>query len=230
MQRYVPYMFEKNTWYDRKANKLTKYRRGKRLMTTGRKRPMYVNPSSRIYRINRTGIIRNIACSGAGTLLYADSFSIDQVPNYGEFTALWDKYRLRYVTLKFYYATTNFVSSAQSVQNETGFLHIVKDYNDAQTPGDVLDLMQYPNYRCIPLQKLQGYKMVIKPKWEQTAYRSGVTSGYGQGNRWAWLDCTSTGITIPHFGIKYVIEKSGDPAEKFLRIACTYHIDLKEVH
>jgi len=168
--------------------------------------------------------------TGAGTVPFTLNFKINTLPSFGEFSSLFDRYRIKYVMIKVYYGSTTMPSSTASPAPETGYLHYAIDYNDSIAPSSVDELLQYQSYKCVPLNKLQGYKIFIKPRWELTAYRDGALSAYGNGPRTTWLDLYGNGPDIPHYGFKSIIEKAGDPTERHLVFATTFFMEFSVVH
>lgn len=209
-------VYKKNPW------KKT-WRRKHIRKTVGRIRRKITNMN---YPIIRSVKSAPYIMSGAGGIPYNLAFKVINLPDYSDFTNLFDRYRIKYVVLRLFYGSSQFPSSTNSPAPFTGFFHYCIDYNDTLNATGPEELLQYQSYKCIPLHKLQGYKIILKPRAEMALYRTGLTYAYGNSPKNTWLDCTSTGIDVPHYGIRAWIDKSGDPQERHLTAITTYHMEF----
>lgn len=127
---------------------------------------------------------------------------LSNVVNNSEFTTLFDQYRINAIVLKFI-PRLNMVQVptvvGQAPINNIPTLHWVYDYDDANAPSNVDELLQYNNYRCCNFDKTVTMK--IKPRFSLAAY-SGAFTSYKPAS--GWLDCASP--SIQHYGVKFAVD------------------------
>lgn len=160
----------------------------------------------------------------SGETRSALSFQLVDLPDVAEYQNMFDSYILTCVVLRFY-NPYNSVSAETSV-GDGGRLHYVLDYNDGITPTSIAQLMEYGTYKCKPLDRCNPLKIVIRPKLSVEYYRSLATTGYGTTGP-KWIDTTNTGIAVPHFGFKYIIEAAGITTTKDMKMIATYYFKCK---
>jgi len=165
-------------------------RRPKRYIKRYARRSRVMTDKTKVVSIRRTTTLNEFTLSGAGTVALGYTFFLSQLPSYIEFTNLFQKFRIKYVVVKWYYGTNVYDADQSSIAEQTGFLHIAPDTNDAANPASVAEMQQYSGYRCVPLQKLQGYKVILHPTPSVEYYRSALTTSYGSASRRSWIDCT----------------------------------------
>jgi len=133
-------------------------------------------------------IIPSTTVDFAGAL----SFALNSLPNYTEFTALFDQYRI-------IQAVVRFVPTSQ-VSTSTPLLTVL-DYDDASVPSAVTDVQQYAT---LQITESGGYcERVLNPH-PATAMYSGAFTSFGSpsgGPRGPWIDSASPGVL--YYGLKY---------------------------
>lgn len=177
------------------------------------------------------------AAVGTSYASFGYHFTLAGIPNNTEFTNLFDSYQIRKVVVKMYplnnSASTVEAGAPNGNPAVSGFAHLIHDYDDATMPtateAGVNELRQFPNYKIRRLVG-NGFKMVIKPRFATAAYRSGVTWGYSQGKRDAWLDIATP--DVPHYGIKGIFEivnPNAMASVTWIRVETTYYFKVKGV-
>lgn len=121
----------------------------------------------------------------------AFKFTLADLPNYTEFTSLFDKYRISGIRAQFI-PRTNVLA-----QNDLGAtltaqptILTVVDYDDASAAEDYDALMQYEN--CRVHNQFRPFTVYFKPQIAIATY-SGAFTSYGS-SRNMWLDAASTGV------------------------------------
>lgn len=144
--------------------------------------------------------------SFAGNVAYAPylnaySFNLAQLPNYTEFSNLFDRYMLTHVQLRF---TLKIDPSAQAAASAVyPKLYYVKDYDDSSSPAS-LDVLR-EHSRCVQKVLYPNRPVIVnvKPAILQEIYRSGVATTYSP--RWkTWIDCNT--MDCPHYGLKWGLD------------------------
>lgn len=210
--------------YPRRYGKRFVKRRTRRY---GRKRNMRVPKSIRtgkIMKFKRTFEEANFV-TGSGAMYMGINFTLDKLSNVADFTNLFDAFKVKCIVYRVW-AGYDSNDAGGTGAPLLGYLHHVHDYNESNAPTALNQLYEYSNYKCISLNRCQGYKIVLYPKLSNQFYKSVTTTGYGQ-TRPQWLDCTTTGTGIPHFGLKLAFEYPNGPA-KNVRISATAYFACKQ--
>lgn len=133
--------------------------------------------------------------------LSAASFSLSQIPNVGEFTALFDMYKITFVQLRFH---LNIDPSAQPAATSVyPKLYYATDYDDSTAPSSLDDLRQHARMKVRVLTPNRPVIVNIRPAIASTVYQTAVSSTYSP--KWRqWVDCQNS--STPHYGLKWGID------------------------
>lgn len=159
------------------------------------------------------------------------AFTLSDVRNSSELTALYDQYKITGVKVTFQLlnnpdANNQLVSTTTT--NATNFypkLFVSRDYDDLglETANDLRERnttqvrILRPNSVC---------SFFVRPAVRNQLYLDGVTAAnspmWGQ-----WLDCSSN--TVPHYGMKFALDFMGVTTvqDMFIRVEKTYYIQFK---
>lgn len=166
---------------------------------------------------------------------YAMSWTLNSLPNYTEFTNLFDQYRINYIEVKFIYDHNvgEVASSAGIAANANMGLpnvYLARDYDDASALGGIDEYLQYEG--CIVRRLGDIFSIRIYPHIASAAY-SGTFTSYKNDTR-AWIDVNSTGVA--HYGLKMGVDASmcnsaagAAVAIGRLTLIHTYNISFKNV-
>jgi len=162
--------------------------------------PMSAPRRDRAVTFRRTYSI-TILSANTGVTANGFSFALSNLPNYTEFTSLFDQYRILQASVSFLpYANSS--SSGAVSGSFPGIIASAIDYDDASLPG-ATDLQQYESYKRNPA--FEEFVRTIKPRVAIAAYNGSTFTGYV--NRYApWIDANSP--SVPHYGLKTVIINS----------------------
>lgn len=157
---------------------------------------------------------------GTGTTTFQLSFSpgstdyrfggvsvyTDALPNYTEFSNLFDQWRITRVMVRIDYGVDMFSNSG--VSYNPPLVHHVTDYDD---PGDLTltAMMEYPQVRVHSF-KQNGYTALtlgLSPMPLRDIAGSGVATGYAPSSVSPFLRTAE--MTIPHYGLKYALAGAG---------------------
>lgn len=163
----------------RVTRRRTTLRRRPRML---RRRPIYRRRSSlRVHHFKRTFSLTPI--QGAITdQLGAQTFRFDQLPNYTEFTELFDCYRINKIVVKFV-PTANSSNVGEATTNPLTQFHTVLDFNDGNIPASLNSLYEYGNWKMtrgssihtrvftpsilMPIQQVTAGTQFGAPKYKQ---------------------------------------------------------------
>ena len=99
----------------------------------------------KVYMYTRyTGIFNAITIENINPTLYGFNFSLNDLPNYTEFTALYDQYKINAVRFTMLPQQTQSISIG-SVNNPIANARVFSaiDYNDGSAPASVDELREY---------------------------------------------------------------------------------------
>lgn len=173
------------------------------------------------------------------TTYYAGSiyFSLDQLPDYTEFTALFDRYKIAGVKVVFRSFNISSLSDVQGQANGQlgGVIHYITDYDDAAVPTasdvGVQALREHENYRTASIFNSRGLflKRYVRPRIALAAYAGAFTS-YANVKP-MWIDAASP--SVQHYGLKFIVELLASQAnftQNFnFTVECTYYVMCKDV-
>jgi len=138
----------------------------------------------------------SVSPSTSGAIYGAIDIYLTELPNYTEFTALYDQYRI-------IQATVNFIPGAGVTQSTAiNNLITVVDYNDAVNLGVPVNAVQYPSL----MESNPGsfVERTVNPHMATAAYSGAFTSYTNQYG--VWIDASSP--SVQHYGVKYLVDTS----------------------
>lgn len=172
------------------------YRRKKRVYR--RKRRLYKRklairrPMGRNYAFVRGGNFTSIVISNSADTFYGYSFALSDLPNYTEFTNLFDEYRIVRVSMRFMRSRIQVNNTATITVPY--FLSLV-DKDDSAAPASYNEMLQHPDCRIKDCSR--NLYLSFVPRFSMNIY-NGVTDAYG--SRVGWIDCSNA--SVPHYGVK----------------------------
>lgn len=161
-------------------------------------------PHQRPHSFKRVTQVGDIQQLGGAQRLLGIEFKLNELPNVGEFTSLFDKYRIKAVQVKIVPVVSAYDINAPATAAFRPNIHSAIDYNDSTNPGSITDLFQYDNYRMTPGDRT--HSRYFAPRVAQEVYRSAVSTNYAMLDKNVWLDCTAGGTDVPHFALKVCID------------------------
>lgn len=152
-----------------------------------------------VHHFKRTFQGSGISAAAAGNVLGALTFKFNQIPNYTEFTNLFDEYRINMIKVEFVPNFTgsdvNPATTAVAVPN----FHTVIDHDSAASPANLDELLQYPNYKRTRGQSI--HKRIWRPT--VTLDVEGTVSASAKFKQ--WINCALP--ALDHYGIKYFVDQ-----------------------
>jgi hypothetical protein len=171
----------------------------------------------------------NVALSSAGISTNGFSFQLDEVPNYTEFTTLFDLYKIEHVEL-------HMIPSANSANTLTGIggainypprIATVIDYNSSTGFASFDDARDFESAEVVPAIRRNPIVRKITPKFLTGVEEDGATIVTGGASR-GWLNTARA--DVPHYGFRYVAEQLTSATE-FIGFRCEaiYYLSMKAV-
>lgn len=153
-------------------------------------------------------------------------FQLNKAVDSGDFTALYDRYKINAVRVK--------ITPLQNVSTSggTGILPQLAwsfDADDSQLAGNYDDVIRKGYAKTRTLSR--PVSIFIRPKVSQEIYSGNIAlPGYSVVKP-LWLDCNSA--TVPHYGLKMWFRNAQLPANTSGALQCfrfetTYYLSLKD--
>jgi len=138
--------------------------------------------------------------ANTGDTVFAYNFVLTDVPNYSDYTNLFDQYRLLQVIMTF----TPYINSvANGSTVSPGIIGTWVDYNDSNLPSNLQQGQQYESYQRNG--SYEPFTRVVNPQSSVALYGGATVNSYG--TRYAqWIDSASSGVQ--HYGLKLCIHNA----------------------
>lgn len=148
----------------------------------------------------------------------AIGFALNDLPDYLEYTSLFDAYRIVKVELTLYpYRVAGVNPLGPTLIN----LYTVTDPDDA-TPIAIDAMRQYANFRVTPA--LRVFRQTIYPKVAPQIY-NGVAAAYAQPTGPVWIDCAN--VDVLHYAFKWNYDNASAAGEFGWRFEGRYFLEFK---
>lgn len=169
-----------------------------------------------------------------GSYYLGATFAINQLPAVGEFSALYDMYRINGIKFSFMYRST--ALSAMETNNQPGhigmpYMYYVIDRDDNSTPTAVVELQEYAKSKRFDFDTGRRVCNIYwKPNVCDVVHNtSGTTARSQVFNR--WIDFAS--VAVEHFGLKLAFQQPitagvGVP-QSYFDIMVTYYFQCRDV-
>lgn len=191
--------------YATKSHKKRKYARKRQSANVAASRSLYSAYSAPralsqttqypVRRMIEWGAIASSASFGDGLAF----FILQSLPDYTEFTALYDQYRVDKLVMHFIPNATIIDHSSSNL--DSGTLLTAVDFDGGATGLTLTQFLSYESSQvhkhCVPV------KITVQPRAEfATINNSAVTVASGLTNSAnIWYDCSNT--TVPFYGVRY---------------------------
>lgn len=143
--------------------------------------------------------------SGSVFSTYGYYFTIDGwLPNYTEFTPLFDQYRLRSVIFKMRLVSPPEANNTPVTLQYYPDVIIAVDHDDATAPTTVDELRQFGKAKCGILKPNSWFKYKCYPTTSMQMYATATTSGYAPARNKQWIDLAYTNVR--YYGLKIALD------------------------
>lgn len=174
-------------------SKSRRYRRYARKSRIGRSMSL----TDRVYTYYRSTTPAGVTGSNAAKY-GAIGFTLDTVPNYSEFTALYDEYKLLkatvFIWLQFPPSSGAFTTTAYSP-----VLFIARDRNTSTAPASTTEVTEYAGHKFRKLSDMKILRFSAVPNVMVNANGYTVKTEFSP-----WLNTSDA--TIYHYGFRYAID------------------------
>lgn len=212
--------------YSKRAFARRRYRRGGR-MNTSRIVPLSRGLTSRqpVHSFVRRDYVETITASNIADTFKVYTFSLNKLPNYTEFTNLFDQYRICAVKLTIIPGVTE--SSLEGASTSSYPLPEVRsiiDYTEDAAPLDFDEMYQYANCKMTRGNKM--HTRYIKPAVLTSAFEGVAATAYiPKWKQWLTTDDSAT----PHYSIKVGINAVKTANTCYFRVYAKYYLQMKNI-
>lgn len=180
-----------------------------------------------VHRFKRKVVLGNIQAYNNGSTFNAAaafSFKLSDLPQYTDFTNLFDQYKLTGVKLDFIPFADNVswevASNGASVAAPGGPLLISVDQDDATIPASASEMLSRQNVKVVPVGR--RHQMFLRPKYGDIANTTTLAPATG------FIDCDTP--NTPHYGVKCWMAAPNVVNTNFTyQVWATYYVTLKGV-
>lgn len=236
----------KRTYHTREASRSRSRFSKRRKSSIGR---LLSNPTA-IYQFKRTGAFSakllnsNYGFTVGGTrahglsIMFALNGSVISngttetiaIPNYAEFTALFDQFRIDRIKLRLVFS--NNTSTTASTGTNMPSILVTEDWDDATVPTSTNELMQRPEHKFHNFGNAKTgnvFEMWIKPRVAVAAYQASAFSAFTTPEKGTWVNCAYP--ATQHYGVKIYHDatNNSDVDIGIMQIYCEYYLSFRGV-
>lgn len=168
----------------------------------------------------------SLILQGAGNQNLVYTFKLDNIVNPGDFTNLYDQYRINKVTLYMERIYNQTGDSAVSPYNQK--ISVVHDYNDANPLTQEDDYLEYSNCKRYNPIGNGAIKITLYPKINNIVENVGGASNAftSMNSNKVWLNIQED--EVPHFGLKVFIPTGiATVGAAILRVRAKFDLSFK---
>lgn len=196
----------------------------RRYIRRNMRRGMVGKIQNQVHHFVRSTLIEDLVIIPASGYNAAYQFTLDQLPNFNEFVALYDSYKIKSVVLRVEPAfDSNNMANPQILSQK--YLRVVHDYDDSTPLTGETQYYEYGNMKSYSCTK--PFKVVLYPKVAAEIYRTALSTSYEQRTS-PWLDLSGSGASIPHYGIKIFFPYLGIAESFQFRIIAKFHVEMRQ--
>lgn len=149
-----------------------------------------------VYKFSRTINDRyNFSTDGINPTLVAFVFTLDQLPDYTDFTRLFDMYKIQKIEIQWNPEYTELTDAALVSNAVNVYVNSVVDLTDASSPSSVDELLQSQQLQQTSVTKVHSRK------WQPTFLMGGLVPCS------CWLPTSSPGSR--HYCVKVAVPPTG---------------------
>lgn len=175
--------------------------------------------------------VRSVSSADITQVANADAFmtyrfTLNDISNTTDFTALFDQYRFRAVKIEFR-PRFNQANPGSVLANRLPRLFSVIDYDDNNAPTLISQLREYQSVKETRFD--QDHVRLLKPRMAAIVLDNANTNTALANEAAKWIDLAA--LTVSHFGVKIAIEGgvSGQTNLQSWSVDLHYYIEMRQV-
>lgn len=153
------------------------------------------------------------------TSYVGQSFALNQVPNITNWTINFDKFRLNWVEIVYSPSRTQINGGS----NLTPKMYCAPDFDSDATPTSIAEVLRHPRAVTVPFTT--GFKRKFCPRIAKTIYKTGLSSSYGEGDAYTWVDCANA--DTPHFGYMWAADPQSSANQFGYSVNYAYNVTFQ---
>lgn len=175
-------------------------------------------------QVNAIAILDTGTGAAAQDILGNMSWKFTDVPGYGDFTNLFDEYRINWVKVMFNPAYG--MKSGIDTWGETHPFYVVVDNNDAATAASIAALGEYGSCKVFAMNK-DPFQVFVRPHILGMVYQSAIATSYISMPPTKWISADNA--SVPHYGIKYGFKGANTSATGIpvLNVTFVYNVSCR---
>jgi len=185
--------------------------------------------ANRTYKFKRGCVLNTMTITMNGVLTSSTgsySFKLSDLPQYTEYTAMFDRYRITGVKLHVFPRISQ-QTPAGNTTAATAYSPVIAhtiDYDDATAPTDINTINQYDTVKF--QYEFKPFKVWIKPRAAQAQYGAGVFTSYGNSSPKQWMDVASPDIA--YYGWKWATNgySAALNGNQYWDVLATYYLEF----
>lgn len=183
-----------------------------------------VNNKYQKYFFTRKCVVGEVASQQTLNTQRNLTFSLNQLPNYSEFTNLFDKYRIHAIKLTFYPRYSgNDLNPVVTPYPIIPKIYSIIDYDDSNNLGSINEALEHPHCKIRLMTK--QFSIYLKPRVLSEVYRSAISTSYS--SKKCYVDMAQP--DTPHYGVKMILDSTGSTAVVTMDIVAKYYFSCMNV-
>jgi len=161
----------------------------------------------------------------SGAVYGAQEFMLSQLPNYTEYTALFDQYRIMKVEVDFFPLSIGVTNnnSSNTIVNFASRLITAIDYDDSTAPSSTDALRQYSTAKVNLIT--DRFSRDFVPAISTMVYEGVSSTAYEPGFK-KWLSTNDP--NVPHYGLKWAVPATVGIANAYQSaVSCKVFLEFK---
>lgn len=178
-----------------------------------------------VHSFVRSDFIETITASNLADTFKVYTFALNKLPNYTEFTNLFDQYRICAVKLTIIPSITQTVLDGASTSSyPLPEIRSIIDYTEDGTPLDFDELYQYATHKMTRGNRI--HTRYFKPAVLTSAFEGVAASAYiPKWKQWLTTDDSAT----PHYSIKVGLNAVKTANTCYFRVYAKYYLQMKNI-
>lgn len=215
--------------YSTRVNRRGRPVRGRPRRKTGLRRSMVMTKTPRYnsYFFKRKLLKGTIQLSNLAETFGSYVFKLSDLPNYTEFTNLFDRYRILKVGVIFIPNwTSNDSNPITTINTINPSIYTAIDYTEDGTPLALTEL--YEDSHCKITRGSKIHKRYFSPAVLASSFETVTTTAYTpKWKQWITTDDPAT----PHYALKWAMDKiaTGSGQNFYVKVFMTYYIQCKDL-
>lgn len=155
-------------------------------------------------------------------------FQLADLDQLASFQALFEQFRINLIQVQFIpLFNESAIGQGTSLGQRAGELYVMHDFEDTTAPTDLTVLRQRQDTQVAA--SYQPLTINIKPRCDIYAINGSASTAAATSVTAPWLQTSSVGSTISHFGLKYAIANMGDTVVPKWIVRIKFYLQFRNI-